>query len=82
MSKECNRCGSESLADYNCSECGNPEVIDSDESHFLDEDDHLFSTDPDGGESQIICSKCGHESFTVEYDDYCSWCRHQVDKGN
>ncbi len=78
--KECRRCGNESLADYNCAECGENAAFDSDESHSIDTTGFLYEIDADGDSSQQICS-CGNEVFEVIYHEYCSWCQHQVDKG-
>ncbi len=78
--RECSRCGNDSLADYDCVECGESAVQLSDEMHHLDSDGLLYETDEDGGSSQITCSDCGKEVFEVSYHNYCGWCQHQVDK--
>jgi ribosomal protein L37E len=82
VAKECGRCGNESLADYDCADCGENAAFLSDEMHRIDDSGRLYEADADGGFSQVFCSACGKEVFEVSYHEYCSWCQHQVDKGN
>jgi len=78
---DCKRCGNTPLADYYCEQCSALCEADSDEAHRLDENNHLWDADDEHGAVQYKCS-CGCETFTVKYQDYCSWCEHQVAKGN
>ena len=80
MEAKCKRCGDMPLADYSCAQCGDVVAVLSDNGHFLEEDGTLYELEMDGGHSQVVCSHCGSKEFEAEYDDYCSWCRHQVDK--
>ena len=80
MEAKCKRCGNMPLADYMCAKCGEYEALQSDNAHTLKDDGTLYELDMEWGNTQVVCSNCGSKKFEAEYDDYCSWCRHQVDK--
>jgi hypothetical protein len=44
-----------------------------------DENGVVIVENPAGHSSELKC-ECGNNTFNINYQDYCSWCEHQMGK--
>jgi len=79
--KRCLRCGNESLKDVFCKTCGKCVMANVDEGLItVDETGVATIEDGTGKHMGTLKCECGNFTFNINYQDYCSWCEHQMGK--
>jgi hypothetical protein len=78
---KCKRCGNEPLKDVFCKSCGKCVMANVDEGLITADETGIVIVDDGAGEhrGKLKC-ECGGDKFNVSYQDYCSWCEHQMGK--